>query len=131
MKYIRLNKPGSVLKTSQHSKCAWCEYGTDPGKEGICVNCYAAFKRLLRTHRWERMRTLRFSTFDTAHCMNVFNFHPSGVLIPAYIMDHIEPWRFKPSLFWEESNHQGLCHSCHNHKSRIDGSFDNSPMPFN
>jgi 5-methylcytosine-specific restriction enzyme A len=33
-------------------------------------------------------------------------------------VDHITPVNGpEDPLFWEQSNHQGLCHSCHNHKT--------------
>lgn len=32
-------------------------------------------------------------------------------------VDHIVPHRGNPDLFWDESNLQGLCHSCHSCKT--------------
>ena len=40
-----------------------------------------------------------------------------GKLIPATVVDHIIPHRGDKKLFWDESNWQPLCESCHNHKT--------------
>lgn len=35
----------------------------------------------------------------------------------AQMVDHIKPLRLNPELnFFSESNHQGMCHRCHNSK---------------
>lgn len=34
------------------------------------------------------------------------------------VTDHIVPHRGNQVLFWDETNHQSLCASCHNAKSR-------------
>jgi 5-methylcytosine-specific restriction protein A len=36
------------------------------------------------------------------------------------VTDHITPHRGNPALFWDESNHQSLCASCHNAKSQTE-----------
>lgn len=36
---------------------------------------------------------------------------------PATDLDHIVPHRGDLSLFWDESNWQGLCHRCHSKKT--------------
>lgn len=33
-------------------------------------------------------------------------------------IDHIEPHKGDLALFWQESNHQALCKSCHSAKSQ-------------
>ena len=40
-----------------------------------------------------------------------------GNLTPATVVDHIIPHRGDMKLFWDESNWQALCESCHNHKT--------------
>lgn len=44
-----------------------------------------------------------------------------GELVPAAHVDHIEPVadEFDP-LFWEPTNHQGLCAKCHGRKTELD-----------
>lgn len=40
-----------------------------------------------------------------------------GIVTPAYVVDHIEPVTGPDDpLFWEPSNHQGLCERCHSIK---------------
>ena len=40
-----------------------------------------------------------------------------GVLTPATVVDHIMPHRGDQRLFWDESNWQSLCATCHNKKT--------------
>ena len=37
----------------------------------------------------------------------------AGLITPATVVDHIQPHKGDSSLFWEPSNHQALCSSCH------------------
>ena len=46
-----------------------------------------------------------------AECMK------QGNLTPATVVDHIIPHRGDMKLFWDESNWQALCESCHNQKT--------------
>jgi 5-methylcytosine-specific restriction protein A len=36
---------------------------------------------------------------------------------PASILDHIMPHRGIPALFWDQTNWQGLCVTCHGRKT--------------
>ena len=38
-------------------------------------------------------------------------------LVPATVVDHIKPHRGDAKLFWDETNWQPLCKSCHDHKT--------------
>lgn len=125
-----------VMTTSQHIKCTWCEYGHDPGREGICAACHKKFKLLLQATMWRRLRRAFLSNPDTAYCQGYKLVRgPDTVLIPCRqqipapvsILDHVLPWRYYPSLFWLQTNHQGLCLDCHAAKTQADGSFDHSP----
>lgn len=40
-----------------------------------------------------------------------------GRLVPATQVDHITPWRGDRNLFWDISNWQSLCASCHSLKT--------------
>ena len=42
----------------------------------------------------------------------------AGRYIKATDVDHIVPHRGDMKLFWDESNWQALCHSCHSKKTR-------------
>jgi 5-methylcytosine-specific restriction protein A len=37
---------------------------------------------------------------------------------PAAVLDHIVPHRGDRNLFWNQSNWQSLCKSCHDRKTR-------------
>lgn len=129
-----------VMTVSQHVKCQWCEYGRDPGRAGICAACHRQFKLLLSSTMWRRLRSARLSDPATSFCRGfdlVISLDGVAGLthydcqqqipVPAYIIDHIDPWRYKPSLFWEPTNHQSLCLDCNAKKTQMDGSFDHSP----
>lgn len=40
-----------------------------------------------------------------------------GRIEPATDVDHIEPHKGDRALFWDRSNWQALCHSCHSRKT--------------
>ena len=68
-------------------------------------------RRALRTSdrrfRWMRLAFLRL--------------HPMCALCrtaPATDLDHIQPHRDDPRLFWDQSNWQALCGVCHGRKSQ-------------
>lgn len=42
----------------------------------------------------------------------------NGKLIPATVVDHVNPHRGDEVLFWSESNWQPLCKKCHDSKTR-------------
>ena len=48
-----------------------------------------------------------------------------GRYVRATDVDHIQPHRGDAVLFWDESNWQPLCHSCHSQKTRNE---DNNPV---
>ncbi len=81
--------------------------------------------------RWDKAR----ATFLSHHprCMMVRD----GVMCgkPANVVDHIEPHRGDQAKFWDSSNWQSLCVSCHSsHKQAIEnqGGIDNlrRSLPF-
>ena len=49
-----------------------------------------------------------------------------GLIRPATCVDHIKPHKGDKKLFWDRSNWQPLCQSCHSEKTaREDGGFGN------
>ncbi|WP_256846926.1 HNH endonuclease [Paenibacillus sp. Pae108] len=72
------------------------------------------------TYQWQKYR-LRFLKKNPlcVHCEN------KGVLTPSEHVDHIIAVTGpNDPLFWKESNHQALCHSCHSRKTVLeDGGF--------
>lgn len=68
--------------------------------------------------RWQKAR----KRFLEAHplCVECVK---AGMYVKATDVDHITPHRGDQRLFWDESNWQALCHSCHSRKtSREEGS---------
>jgi 5-methylcytosine-specific restriction endonuclease McrA len=82
------------------------------------------------TKRWrvERLDHLRSEPF-CRFCAE------QGRKIPATVVDHIQPWRGNLTLFWDRTNWQSLCKSCHDGaKQRLERSghlvgSDASGMP--
>ena len=68
------------------------------------------------TARWKKKR-LWFIKRNPAcvHCKN------KGVFTPATVVDHINPAANEEIDFWEISNWQPLCATCHNIKSSEEG----------
>ncbi|CAB4176300.1 HNHc domain containing protein [uncultured Caudovirales phage] len=125
-----------VMKISQRCKCVWCEYGRDPGPSGLCRPCMIGTKKLLQGTKWHRLRIAMLSLPENLYCTGFKLSLPAGIVShecrhqipkPCYIIDHIVPWQFSPSLFWEPTNHQAICEYCHGIKSSLDNSHDNSP----
>ena len=64
-------------------------------------------------HRWNKARKRYLVTHPLcAECLK------RGRYVKATDVDHIVPHRGDKILFWDESNWQALCHSCHSRKTR-------------
>lgn len=62
--------------------------------------------------RWRKYRTSYLAMNPLcAACLK------QGRTAAAVELDHIVPRAAKPSLFWERTNHQGLCKACHRAKT--------------
>jgi 5-methylcytosine-specific restriction protein A len=49
-----------------------------------------------------------------------------GLVVPATCVDHIVPHKGDERLFWDYTNFQSLCSSCHSRKTTMeDGGFGN------
>lgn len=46
-----------------------------------------------------------------------------GKLVEAIVVDHTKPHRGDKTLFWDESNWQSLCKSCHDTKTMIEDRY--------
>ncbi len=68
---------------------------------------------------WQKARFYYFKKHPLCvHC------EVEGLIIPATDLDHIIPHQGNKVLFWDSSNWQGLCHSCHSRKTVLeDGGF--------
>lgn len=52
----------------------------------------------------------------------------SARITAATDVDHIKPPGSDKGLFWDPTNHQSLCHTCHSAKTAsVDGGFGNVP----
>ena len=73
-------------------------------------------------YRWQKYR--KQFLIDNPLCVKCLE---EGKSVPATNVDHIEPVSGPDDpLFWDEDNHQALCHSCHSRKTaREDGGYGN------
>lgn len=117
MKNLKPSYRGKILTKLSKQDCSWCRQELDPTPSHICTGCHAKFKLLLSSTRWTRYRHY----FLSSHGYCVHCHIATGAVLPAKIVDHIKPWSLFPSLFWEETNHQTLCHPCHTRKTLTDG----------
>ena len=107
--------------------CRRCGKGA---KDGLCDSCKATKPKgdgrpsaaaRLYDRNW-RAYTARYKQ-ENPLCADPYNIH-QGVTVEAIDVDHITPHRGDLKLFWERTNHQGLCKSCHSRKTATeDGGF--------
>lgn len=69
--------------------------------------------------RWRRARL----QFLSAHplCERCLQ---RGVYTKATVVDHVVPHRGDPNLFWDRSNWQALCKSCHDSKTMSEDRYE-------
>ena len=69
--------------------------------------------------RWRKARAIHLRANPLCNaCFRI------GQLVPATIVDHIEPHKGDERLFWQRSNWQSLCKPCHDTKTATeDGGF--------
>lgn len=61
---------------------------------------------------WQRARELYLAEHPFCeHCQ------AEGKLVPSMELDHIEPHRGDPVVFWRRGNWQALCKTCHSRKT--------------
>jgi 5-methylcytosine-specific restriction protein A len=66
--------------------------------------------------RWQKAR----ETYLRQHPLCV-DHQRRGYIVPATVVDHVVPHRGDQRLFWDKSNWQSLCKTCHDsHKQRIE-----------
>lgn len=59
-------------------------------------------------YRWQKRRLLWLLNHPLCRWCDEAN-----RVTPATVVDHIEPHRGDPQLFWDETNWQSLCKDCH------------------
>ena len=68
--------------------------------------------------RWQKYR----AKYLLEHPLCVMH-QARGQVVPATVVDHIEPHKGDHRLFWKPDNHQALCKHCHDaHKQRLEKS---------
>ena len=78
-----------------------------------------AVKNKLYNRQWERAR--RQFLLEHPLCVTC---ERNGIVTAANEVDHIVPHRGDRVLFWDQSNLQSLCRSCHSRKTVLeDGAF--------
>lgn len=79
---------------------------------------------LYYTTRWREMRAVQLIT--EPYCRECGR---HGVRVPATDVDHIVPHRGNKRLFYDATNLQSLCHSCHSRKTIAEQStFTSRPV---
>lgn len=68
----------------------------------------------LYNYRWQQLRL----HFLRAHPLCVMC-ERRGRLVAASVVDHVVPHKGNPVLFWDATNWQGLCASCHNSRKQM------------
>lgn len=72
-------------------------------------------------HRWEKARRRFLSRPEHALCVHC---GARGRTVEAKVVDHVIPHKGDMTLFWDTSNWQPLCKSCHDRKTaKEDGGF--------
>lgn len=95
-----------------------------------CPDCYREYKKKIeetRPNRIERGYDQKWVNYSKQYLkVNPFCVRclEDGVYTPSAVTDHIIPHRQDKDLFWDISNHQALCKSCHDRKTaKEDGGF--------
>jgi 5-methylcytosine-specific restriction protein A len=71
--------------------------------------------------RWQKYRLAFLHRAANALCVEC---RKTGRITAATVVDHIIPHKGNDRLFWDPTNHQPLCATCHNKKTvREDGGF--------
>ncbi|MCR5402454.1 MAG: HNH endonuclease [Butyrivibrio sp.] len=70
--------------------------------------------------RWRKARKLYLSQPEHMFCAECLK---KGRYVRATDVDHIVPHRGDKKLFWDQSNWQPLCHSCHSIKTRNEDQY--------
>lgn len=73
------------------------------------------------TYRWQQARARYLGKHPLCRACEAL-----GKVVEATDLDHIIPHRGNDALFWDESNWQPLCHSCHSVKTQKELSENSS-----
>lgn len=87
------------------TRCAACEKGYDQRRGTAQERGY--------TKKWHRARSSFLRRPENVLCVEC---RKAGRRIAATLVDHVTPHRGNDQLFWDESNWQAMCASCHGRK---------------
>lgn len=68
--------------------------------------------------RWRKARKVFLSEHPL--CVECLK---NNIITAAVVVDHITPHRGNKKLFWDESNWQSLCKSCHDNKTMTEDRY--------
>lgn len=121
----KINMPEAPLK-----QCAKCKLNLT--REMYCLKCAELKKKQYQAQRNKSWQHLYGSRWRKARKSFLIN-HPlcadclgDGLSVRANVVDHIKPHKGNIKLFWDRSNWQGLCDTCHNKKTANEGAFGRS-----
>ena len=101
---------GCLIPSSHKGYCTkHSEMGTTPL---VHKHSQHEHSHLYKKARWAQVR--RNALFRTPLCQRCKCY---GVVREGNNVDHVIPARLAPELFFNSSNHQVLCHSCHSIKT--------------
>ncbi len=79
------------------------------------------YNKWYKTARWRKNR----ASFLARNPLCVKHY-AKGQMVPATVVDHKIPHKGDETLFWDQTNWQGMCTRCHNQKTaKQDGGYGN------
>lgn len=94
--------------TDAHGKTRYSASVGKPARPG---------NRLYDSRRWRKLSSSFLGKPGNGLCAACLGL---DIVSPATEVDHIQPHRGDPALFWDEDNWQGLCAQCHGLKTSIE-----------
>ena len=113
------NRPDHPCK---HPGCArLVPYSNDYCSEHVLLHAHdhKGTKEKGYNRQWQKAR----ARYLQAHPLCV-KCMAEGKYVKATVVDHIQPHRGDPALFWDENNWQALCKSCHDKKTMTDDRYE-------
>ena len=115
------NHIGCNNKATHKGRCALHQYQRKPTNQAVPSKLTTKDNRQSSTQRGydSRWRTARLTFLEAnplcVECLQL------GIVKAADVVDHIIPHRGDMEFFWDQTNWQSLCFSCHNTKTtRVD-----------
>jgi len=116
--------PFLPAKQCTHPGCPWVGRGVCPTHDRLKKKQYYANRNKswqhLYNYRWEKYSKGRLRRHPL--CVTCLN---DGKTTAARVTDHIIPHKGSIKLFWDHTNHESLCKTCHDKKTAGEGAFGN------